>query len=274
MSVRAFTLAVCLLGVTPASLCAGTAWADEAQSAASTILRGLVTIKGRVDLPANAQLAVMLDDVSLADAPSITLSKTVFAPVGTQSFGYALSYDPTAFRPGHRYALRAEIRADGRLLYISKEAIMGTGTVPAEGTIVVEPVTIPLPTALVGNWKIDAVGEKPTSAEAPAFTVFRADGFLSGTGGCNRMMGHVSATGQSFTFGPIAGTRMACPGIRMTQEDAVFAAASQVKSWRMAQDRLLLDDAQGGTVLTLSRNETGGHAAKTQTKHTRVRKSQ
>lgn len=274
MSVKALTLAALMLGVAPVTLLSDAARADEMQPGASTLLRGTVTIKGRVDLPAGAQLAVMLDDVSIADAPSVTLSKTVFAPVGTQSFGYALAYDPASLKPGHRYALRAEIRTGDRLLYISKDAIMALGAVPEQSAIVVEPVTVPLPSALVGSWKIEKIGEKATAPEAPAFMVFRADGFLSGTGGCNRMMGHVTASGQSLSFGPIAGTRMACPGVRMTQEEAVFSATGQVAAWQISEGKLLLNDTQGSPVLTLTPNKTADHTPKTQSKHSKIRKSQ
>lgn len=274
MSVKVFTLAAFLFGTVPVTLLPGVAQADEVQPAAATLLRGTVTIKGRVDLPASAQLAVMLDDVSLADAPSVTLSKTVFAPVGTQSFGYALAYDPASLKPGHRYALRAEIRAGDRLLYISKDAIMATGTAPEQSAIMVEPVAVALPTALVGSWKIEKIGDKATAPEAPAFMVFRADGFLSGTGGCNRMMGHVTASGQSVSFGPIAGTRMACPGVRMTQEEAVFSAIGQVATWLISEGKLLLNDTQGSPVLTLTPNKTADHTLKTQSKHSKIRKSQ
>jgi len=258
----------------PTVILPGVAQADEMQPDLSTVVRGVVTVKGRTDLPEGTRLAVMLEDVSLADAPAVTLSKTVFAPVGTQGFGYALSYDQSSLKPGHRYMLRAEIRAGDRLLYTSKAAVIATGAVPEQHEIVVEPVSALLPVALVGSWTIDKIGENRTAPEAPAVIVFGADGSLSGTAGCNRMMGHITATEQDLSFGPVAGTRMACPGVRMTQETAVFTAFDQVKTWSLQKGNLLLVDAQGNTVLTLAPEKNAQHPAGNQSRHIRNRKSQ
>ncbi|MFC0501100.1 META domain-containing protein [Asaia krungthepensis] len=264
---KAFLASALLLGSLPD--CVMRAEAQTQMSAAT--LRGTVTIKGTVDLPPNAQVSVVLEDVSLADAPAITLSKTVFSPVGGQTFGYALGYDPSALKPGHHYALRADIRNGTSLLYISKEAVMGLGAVPDQTALVVEAVASPLPSALVGNWVIDRIGSDAVDPTTPAFLTFRADGFLSGTGGCNRLMGRVTASGNALTFGPMAGTRMACPGSRMSQEDTFFAAARKVVGWQVDQGTLLLTDAQGDIVLTLSPNKTNDPHKNLQ--NPRIRKS-
>jgi len=278
MSVRApfaqaFLVSGLLLGSVPGYVVRAEAQTEtptQAQAPAAT-LRGTVTIKGPVDLPPNAQVSVVLEDVSLADAPAIPLSKTVFSPVGGQTFGYALGYDPSALKSGHRYALRADIRNGASLLYISKDAVLGLGAVPEQTALVVEAVASPLPSALVGSWAIDRIGSDVVDPSAPAYLSFRADGFLSGTGGCNRLMGRVTASGSALSFGPMAGTRMACIGNRMSQEDAFFAAARTVASWQIDQGMLLLVDAQGEIVLTLSPNKNSD--AHKNLQNSRIRKS-
>lgn len=271
MSVKAFFLSSLLLGTAPVALIGA---ACPTYAADKATIRGVVEIQGKADLPPEARVTVTLEDVSLADAPSVTLSKTVFAPVTPNGLAYVLSYDPKALQAGHRYTLRSEIRAGDRLLYLTKSADLDTGKVPEQTHLMVEPVTAQLPDAVVGNWKIDRIGGSATDPTVPAFITLRADGFLSGTGGCNRMMGRVTVTDQAFKFGPLAGTRMACFGNRMMQEDAVFAATPKVATWRLESGALLLADAQGKTVLTLSPVKTGAPVHSSGSAHIKNRKSQ
>ncbi|WP_458760200.1 META domain-containing protein [Afipia sp. TerB] len=79
-----------------------------------------------------------------------------------------------------------------------------------------------------------------------------ADGKVTGTGGCNRYMGRAILKGDAITFGPMAGTRMACPPAVMDQENKFHAALETVRSWRIEQGRLLLLDSSGNVALRFS----------------------
>lgn len=256
----------------PIALAAEPVMTAAATKASSAVVSGVVGLSDSTEISPEATIAVSLEDVSLADAPAITLGKSEFSPVGKGPYGYTLSYDPSLIRPGHRYTLRADIRDKGRLIALSKTTTMQESAVPTDTKVMVDAVTQVIPDSVVGAWTLTHIGKKKTDPAAPAFMTIRPDGGLSGTGGCNRMVGRVNVDAARFVFGPTAGTRMACPGVRMTQEDAVFKAMQTVRSWRREGNRLVLSDEQGVPALTLTLQKTSGHqdsATHTQ----RVRKS-
>ncbi len=67
-----------------------------------------------------------------------------------------------------------------------------------------------------------------------------ADGKVSGSTGCNRLMGGFEISGERLTFGRIASTRRACPGDYMKLEAAFDKMLSQVHSWQLRDGRMLL----------------------------------
>ena len=84
-------------------------------------LDGEVFYLQRIALPPTATLNVSLQDVSLMDAPAVTLA-TQSGPVNGQvPLPFHLSYDPAQVKPGHRYAVSARIELDGELLFINTE---------------------------------------------------------------------------------------------------------------------------------------------------------
>lgn len=84
-------------------------------------LTGEVTYRQRIALPPDAKLNVRIEDVSLMDAPSVTIAETSASTGGRQvPLAFTLDYDPLKIAPGRRYAVRADIRAaDGRLLWVT-----------------------------------------------------------------------------------------------------------------------------------------------------------
>ena len=65
---------------------------------------------------------------------------------------------------------------------------------------------------------------------------------VSGSGGCNRLMGGYELAGDHLKFTQMAITRMACLHGGDTESNFV-KALSQVTSWKAAGDKLLLLDA-------------------------------
>ena len=84
-------------------------------------LDGEVYYLQRIALPPTATLEVSLQDVSLADAPAITLAKQRGPIKGQVPLPFHLTYDPAEVKPGHTYAVSARIEEDGKLLFISTE---------------------------------------------------------------------------------------------------------------------------------------------------------
>ncbi|NIF16204.1 YbaY family lipoprotein [Pantoea sp. Cy-639] len=105
-------------------------------------LDGEVFYLQRMALPPAATLSVELQDVSLMDAPAVTLARQAGPVKGNVPLPFHLDYNPNQVKPGHRYAVSARIELDGRLLFISTEhhgvALDGSDSQPVR--IKVDPV--------------------------------------------------------------------------------------------------------------------------------------
>jgi copper homeostasis protein (lipoprotein) len=77
-----------------------------------------------------------------------------------------------------------------------------------------------------GKWVLQEInGAPPSGGRGDVFfELDPATKRVSGSSGCNRMMGTYEEEAGSFTFGRMAGTRMACPGDAMALEAAVLKA--------------------------------------------------
>ena len=74
-------------------------------------------------LPPDAVVDVSLQDTTLADAPARIVGQTTIATRGAQvPIPFRIDYDPAGIDPSHRYALRATIAVDGKLLFTSPTA--------------------------------------------------------------------------------------------------------------------------------------------------------
>ncbi|MEF1310350.1 YbaY family lipoprotein [Vibrio mytili] len=94
--------------------------AMESAEASMKTITGTVAYRERIALPDNAVVTVVLEDVSLADAPATVLAKQTFETKGKQvPFDFQLSYDSNDIQAKHRYSVRARIEVDGKLLFIS-----------------------------------------------------------------------------------------------------------------------------------------------------------
>ena len=91
------------------------------QPVAKAALDGEVFYLQRIALPPTATLSVTLQDVSLADAPAVTLAKQQGPVNGQVPLPFHLNYDPAQVKPGHRYSVSARIEHEGKLLFISTE---------------------------------------------------------------------------------------------------------------------------------------------------------
>jgi hypothetical protein len=72
---------------------------------------------------------------------------------------------------------------------------------------------------------------------------------VSGSSGCNRLMGGYRVEGEALTFDQLAGTRMACAE-GMETEKAFLDALARVARWRISGDKLELLDAGGRLLAT------------------------
>ena len=100
-------------------------------------------------------------------------------------------------------------------------------------------------------WKLIRLGDEPVKVTEPLpepHIILHSDTKrVSGSGGCNRLMGSYVLDGQRLTFGQLAGTMMACPA-SMEQEQQFVAALGRVASWRLTNEHLALLDASGALI--------------------------
>ena len=109
------------------------------------------------------------------------------------------------------------------------------------------------PPELVGDWKIESIGQKPVLEDAEAVLVFTEDGALSANVGCNQAGGSYRLGTSGLEIGPLAATRKMCEGEVMAQEDAFFSAIGQVSEYRAKGNVLHLLDGPGNILVTASR---------------------
>ena len=95
-------------------------------------LEGTAAYRERIALPPDAVFEAVLEDVSRADAPATVLGRATIDPAGQPPFRFAIAYDDAAVRPGRRYAVRATVRHQGRLLFTTDRVypVLGGGDAP------------------------------------------------------------------------------------------------------------------------------------------------
>ncbi len=98
-------------------------------------------------------------------------------------------------------------------------------------------------------------------ADAPGdidVTISFADGMASGYAGCNRFHGTYRLSGDTFSLGPIASTRMACDDDAMALERTVLDRLDRAASAHVADDTLTLLDSNGDVLLEFDAHGAAG----------------
>ena len=104
---------------------------------------GTVTYLQRIALPEDAVVEVKLSDVSLADAPSVTIGEQIIITPGQVPISFEVTYDPAEIDPRHTYAIQVRINdGTGELLFINTSAynVITQGN-PSNVEVIVEPVS-------------------------------------------------------------------------------------------------------------------------------------
>jgi len=103
-------------------------------------------------------------------------------------------------------------------------------------------------------WKLTRLGKVAVSMapqqSEPHLVLTSESHRVSGSGGCNRLMGSYQLHGDELTFSHMASTMMACPE-GMDTEKALLNALEEVKTWKVTQRKLELFDIDGNAVASL-----------------------
>ena len=106
----------------------------------------------------------------------------------------------------------------------------------------------PINEALLGEWRIEMIKERPVMDNSPASLRFDAGGRLSGNTSCNRMSSSYSLEGSTLSLQPGAVTKMMCQEALMEQEARYLSALAEVQTARIDQGMLYLE-GEGGQLI-------------------------
>ena len=98
---------------------------------------------------------------------------------------------------------------------------------------------------LQDSWVLTELQGNPVVApalgrERPRLDISLTEGRVTGTTGCNRLSGRVRADSRLIEFGPLATTRMACPGDTTNTEATFLNVLNQPIAYRVGDGKLTL----------------------------------
>lgn len=103
---------------------------------------GTVALAQPGTIPSGAQVEIVLQDVSLADAPAVLITGRSFNTGGRQPpYSFELTYDPARIDPRHTYAVSARISERRKLLFTNDTRYtVITGGNPSHVDLALKPV--------------------------------------------------------------------------------------------------------------------------------------
>ena len=218
---------------------------------------GTARFEGEVALPPNAVLEVTVADVSRADARATTLARYSGPASGPQPLRFSLPVERRLVQERGSYSVRAEILLDGKALYVTDSAYLVLGhSGNTQADVLLRPVdTRAQPAApRIENvrWALVSLDGQPLPPQEPAKTpyfVLHADGKrVTGSGGCNELIGTYSLNGQALQMlrGPRRELKVCAAD--MERERAFMFALATTEQWAMQGARLRLLDRLGAQV--------------------------
>lgn len=110
-------------------------------------------------------------------------------------------------------------------------------------------VSEPAPSLAGSQWRLSHLGDQPVLAHPPATLLFGTDGRLSGHSACNRFTGSYQLEGDRLSVGPVAATRIGCPGPIGQQESHYLQALQGARQVQQQDGALLIRGASEVPVL-------------------------
>jgi len=90
---------------------------------ATAKIEGTIFYRERIRLPHNVEVEIVLEDVSMADAPSVVLSTLTLNPKNGPPYAFSISYNPQQIDPQKTYALRGSIHAGDNMMFTTMDYI-------------------------------------------------------------------------------------------------------------------------------------------------------
>jgi len=250
-----FATTICLLLATGAIAQQGSTGSTD------SIIKGSATYRERMALPADAVFEATLEDVSRTDAPAIVVGSFRKESPGNPPFQFAIAYDPNQIVEEHTYVVRARVNVGDKVMFTSTERqevlTHGHGSEIGMPMLMRRAAKNVRPSGASTSasssaaneplqetyWKLVELRGKPVATaehQREANLIFHAkDSRITGSGGCNRLMGGYMLEGSSLHFKGVASTMMACAH-GMETEQALVGALNKVVSWRISGKSLEL----------------------------------
>lgn len=249
------------------------AWAAGGAVAAGT-LQGTAIYRERVALPPSVVFEAPVQDISRANAPGEVLGRARLKPAEQPPFRLAIASEDAAIKPARRYAVRATVTFQGRLLFSTNRIypVLDGGNAPLVILLVsargarhsillrrgdenLRPLLASLEssgTPLRGTyWKLVRLGQTPVQAvgnQRQPHLIFAAnEPQVSGNGGCNSISGSFELDGEKLRLRHMVSTMMACPS-GMEQERRFLRSLEKVARFRISGGRLEMFDAAGAVI--------------------------
>jgi len=226
--------------------------------ALGSAVRGSATYSDRFLLPRTAVFEATLEDVSGTQSELIARIRN--EQPGNVPIPFVISYDASRIVQNHSYFVRGRILVNGSVWFTTDVNYpvltggrgsdvqlllrrVGSSGTPLPGRSDGTPITlentywrlISLPNTLV----------RSNGQQAANFTLHSSNKTVTGSGGCNRITGSYTLSGDRLSFVRTLSTAMACADPVMTNTEQVFLKALlKVTRWRISAANLeLLDDA-------------------------------
>jgi putative lipoprotein len=242
--------------VLAAAGCAGGAPATRgADAPREAAIEGTAAWRERMALPPGARFEAELQDVTRADAPAMVIARAVIAEAPNPPIRFTIPYDASRIDANHRYAVRAAVRAGGRLLFASDvpQPVLTQGAGQTVELLLRRAEAAPAAdAALFGTaWRILSIAGEPIAPtpgrREPQLRLKNEDGrsTWSATVGCNQMSGGLAAEGDRLSFKGGMATLMACPPPLDMLEKRLGRSLLASVHWRIQGNRLELRDEGG-----------------------------
>jgi putative lipoprotein len=232
--------------------------ASAAPSARAGVLSGDVFYRERVALPPNAVLEISLVDVTRPGGLGELVASMQVRPNRQVPIPFEIRYGDDDVDPRRSYAVRANILADGRLLFVNArpQRVLTHGH-PSSVRILmaaVMSVAVAGDNGVVGQeWLAEDIGGRGVVDNVRTAIMIDAGGDVAGSGGCNRLRGVAQTDGSSLTFGTMATTRMMCPPAVMDQEGKFLRALDLTREFRLDGPYLKFLDRDGAELVRFTR---------------------
>jgi len=218
-------------------------------------VKGTALYRERVALPPDAVFEATLEDVSKADAPAELIGLVHVDRPGNPPIHFEIPYDTSQIEPSHQYMVRGRILVGDKPFFTTVEGYpvltAGHGNDvelllhrASESSASSQPLEDTY-------WKLTSLGNAMVSIASqqkePYFILNSETRRVSGSGGCNRLMGSYELSGDHLKFRQMAGTLMACSE-GMETEKAFLQALGQVNTWKITGQKLKLFDATANLI--------------------------